>query len=191
MRAFIAIEASPEVRAAVASLVDELEGRVPKVRWVAPENLHITLRFLGHTDERILQGLTDELKAMVARCAPFRLEFRGIGLFPSPRRARVMSALIAKPPRELEELYRSVESAVGHHGFPEERRTFKPHLTFARLRAPSAGLPKIQSELENRELGHASVDEVIVFESVLKRTGAVYRALARLPLKALMGANPT
>ncbi|HEY7697119.1 MAG TPA: RNA 2',3'-cyclic phosphodiesterase [Vicinamibacteria bacterium] len=182
MRAFIAIEVSAEVRAAVGALVAELEGRVPKARWIPAENLHLTLRFLGTTDEKTLRGLVDELGAGVAACAPFRLEFRGIGFFPSPRRASVMSALISEPPRELTTLYRSVESTVGRHGFPPERRRFTPHLTFARLRAPSASLLTIQAELENRVLGHASVNEVIVFESLLEPSGAVYHAWARLPL---------
>jgi 2'-5' RNA ligase len=182
MRAFIAIEVSAEVRAAVVALAAELESRVPKVRWIPPANLHITLRFLGTTEEKTLRALIDELGAMVAGCAPFRLEFRGIGFFPSPRRASVMSALISEPPPELKSLYRSVESTVGRHGFPPERRPFKPHLTFARLRAASAALLAIQEELENRLLGHASVNEVIVFESVLKPSGAVYHAWARLPL---------
>jgi len=182
MRAFIAIEVSAEVRAAVGALAAELENRVPKVRWIPSGNLHITLRFLGTTDDKTLRALVDELGAMVATCAPFRLEFRGIGFFPSPRRASVMSALISEPPRELNTLYRSVESTVGRHGFPPERRPFTPHLTFARLRASSPALLAIQAELENRVLGHAPVDEVFVFESVLKPSGAVYRAWARLPL---------
>jgi 2'-5' RNA ligase len=183
MRAFIGIEVSAEVRAAVGALAAELERRVPKARWVPPANLHITLRFLGDTNEKILGELADELGATVAACVPFQLEFRGIGFFPSSRRARVMSALVSKPPRELETLYRSVESTVGRHGFPPERRSFTPHLTFARLRTSSAAFPAIQAELENRALGHASVEEAIVFESVLKQSGAVYHARARLPLK--------
>jgi len=182
MRAFIAIEACTEVRAAVGALVDELEERVPTARWISPENLHITLRFLGWTTEERLGGLTEALKEVLTTCKPFALAFRGIGLFPTPRRARVISALVSKPPPELDSLYQSVEAAVGRHGFPPERRPFRPHLTFARLRASSPSLPGIQAELDHRELGRAAVDEVIVFESVLQQTGAVYHARARLPL---------
>ena len=183
MRAFIAIEASAKVRAAVSALVTELENRVQKARWIPPGNLHLTLRFLGNSDEKIASTLSDELGSIVSECASFRLEFRGIGFFPSPRRPRVLSALIPQPPRELQALYRRVEAAVSQHGFPPERRAFTPHLTFARLRSPSGDLREIQAELENRALGHVSVDEVIVFESVLKRSGAVYHAMARLPLR--------
>lgn len=183
MRAFIAIEASEEVRAAVSALVTELESRVPKARWIPPANLHLTLRFLGHADEKIVSALSDELEPIVSECVPFHLEFRGIGFLPSPRRPRVLSARIPQPPRELQMLYQRVEATVIEHGFSPEGRAFTPHLTFARLRTPGGDLREIQAELENRALGHASVDELIVFESVLKRSGAVYHARARFPLK--------
>ena len=141
------------------------------------------MRFLGNADDKIVDALSDELGSIVAECASFRLEFRGIGFFPSPRRPRVLSALIPQPPRELQTLVRSVEATVIEHEFPPERRAFTPHLTFARLRTPSCRLREIQAELEDRALGHAPVDEVIVFESVLKRSGAVYHARARFPLR--------
>jgi len=186
MRAFIAIEASAEVRAAVSALATELGDRVQKARWIPSANLHLTLRFLGDTDEAIASALSNELGPIVSECAPFRLEFRGIGFFPSPRRPRVLSALIPQPPRELHELYRRVEATVNEHGFPPERRAFTPHLTFARFRTPSGGLREIQTELQNRTFGHTSVEEVIVFESVLKRSGAVYHPRARLPLRGVV-----
>lgn len=182
MRAFIAIEASNEVRTAIGALIPELESRVAKARWIPPENLHLTLRFLGRTDERLLGKLSDELRSIAAECVPFHLEFRGIGLFPSPRRPRVLSVLIPEPPRELAALQRGIEATAVEHGFAPESRAFKPHLTLARLRGPAGGLRDIQAELAGRELGRAYVNEVTVFESVLKRSGAVYQARARLPL---------
>ena len=182
LRAFIAIEASTEVRAAVGALVNELKGRVTTARWIPAQNLHITVRFLGWTSEETLSELTEELRDVLAKCKPFLLEFRGIGLFPTARRARVISALVSQPPPELDLLHRQVEAAVYRHGFPAERRPFRPHLTFARLRSSTAALPRIQAELDQRSLGRAAVDVAIVFESALKQTGAVYHPRARLAL---------
>ena len=183
MRAFIAIEVSQEVRDAVSALVAELESRIRGARWVPPENLHLTLRFLGNVEDRFLGGISDELKPVVAHCAPFRLELRGIGLFPSPRRPRVLGALIPQPPRELLGLQRQLEGSLVKQGLPPLERVFNPHLTFARFRKSGGDLRRIQAELESRALGFVSVDEVIVFESMLKASGAVYHARARFPLR--------
>ena len=182
MRAFIAIEASQEVRDAVTVLVAELESRMRGARWIPPQNLHLTLRFLGNIEGEAAAAISDELRSLAARYAPFRVELRGIGLFPSPRRPRVLGALIPQPPRELLLLQRQLEDMVVEQGFPPEERAFAPHLTFARFRKPGGDLRRIQSELDSRALGFLSVDEVIFFESALKRSGAVYHARARLPL---------
>jgi len=182
MRAFIAVEGSVELRDAIADLEAELDERVPNARWVPPENLHLTVRFLGNTEENMVDALTEDVRSAVATCPPFSLSFRGIGLFPSPRRPRVISVLIPAPPRELEELYRKVEAAAIAHGFPPESRAFRPHLTFARLKKNTRALRGIEERLANRSFGEAWVREVIVFESVLRRSGAVYHARARLPL---------
>jgi 2'-5' RNA ligase len=183
MRAFIAIDISDEVRAAVCALAGELRKRVTGARWVLPENLHLTLRFLGEAEERLLEEMSTELVSTTARFAPFHLEFRGIGAFPSPRRPRVLSATVARPPEELARLHEHLEALARKHGFRPEERAFSPHLTFARLRKPGKELRLIQSELGDRALGVALIEEVVLFRSILKPTGAIYHALARFPLR--------
>jgi RNA 2',3'-cyclic 3'-phosphodiesterase len=186
MRAFIAVDVSEEVRESVASLVRELDRRVSGARWISSQNLHLTLRFLGATDERALGAIRSGLQSIASRVPPFRLVFEGVGLFPSSSRPRVAAALVAHPPQELQDLQRQVEEMAVVHGFPRQDRAFSPHLTFARFRKPDRELRRIREELVDRPLGAAAVEDVVLFQSNLKRSGAVYQALARFPL----GAHP-
>jgi 2'-5' RNA ligase len=181
MRAFIAVEISEEVRDAVRLLVSELRKFVQGARWIPPENLHMTLRFLGEADEKRLREMSIELEATAARFAPFRLELRGLTPLPN-RRPRVLCVAVSNPPDEIQGLHEQIEGVVRKHGFPPEERGFKPHLTFARFRKPEKELRLMESGFEDRVVGAFRVDDVVLFRSTLKPSGAVYDAMARFPL---------
>jgi len=182
MRVFAALDVSAEVRQAVGALVQELQTRVRGARWIPAANLHLTLRFLGETDAKRVSEISEKLESITAQSPPFRLEFRGVGFFPSPRRPRILCAIVARPPRELLHLHQQTEAMAVAHGFPSEPRTFSPHLTFARLQKPAGELRKIETELEDRHLGVIPVEEVILFQSMLDANGAQYQVLGRFPL---------
>ncbi len=182
MRAFIAVEISEEVRDAVRLLVSELRKSIKGVRWIPAENLHLTLRFLGDADEKRLREMSLELEATVARFAPFHLQFRGLAVLPSPRRPRVLCVTVTDPPQDIHGLHEQIEGVARKHGFPPEERRFKPHLTFARFRKPEKELGLIRSGFEDRVLGVVRVEDVVLFGSTLKPSGAVYDAMARFPL---------
>ena len=182
MRAFIAVEISPEVRDAVRRLVLELRESVMGARWIAPEDLHLTLRFLGEADGKRLRDMSSELEATAARFSPFRLEFRGLTALPSSRRSRVLCVAVTDPPHEIHVLHQYIEGVVRKHEFPPEDRGFKPHLTVARYRKPKKGISLVPSGFEDRAVGVVPVEDVVLFRSTLKPSGAVYDAMARFPL---------
>lgn len=174
-RVFVAIGLPPEVRAAIGSYVSDLSlcGSI-----VPPENLHITLRFLGEVDEvsfdRLLAGLD-----LADWPSPFRLRVGGVGAFPSARNATV-AWLGVEDDSALYRLFETVDDVCEQAHLGREERPFRPHLTVARLRPPVdlRGLIAAAPGFSAR----CSVDAVTVFRSEKDRGTLRYQPLERFPL---------
>jgi len=191
MRLFIAIDLPDKVRRALGELMDELRKKCPEARWVRPEGMHITLKFLGYVKDddggKQLASIRAAL-ATIRSSAPVDMRFRGIGFFPSPRRPRVVWCGIEASPN-LVQLAADLDRVLEPLGFPPEKRAFVPHLTLARFNeahpsgkhARSASgreeLVRAAEALASRELGVTRQTEFYLFESVLKRSGAEYKKL--------------
>lgn len=175
-RIFVGLGLAPEVRAAVDSYVRSLPLARPTV---PPQNLHITLRFLGSIDEvafdRLLAGLDTAHWP-----PPFRIRLRGVGAFPSARRATVAWLGVDDPSGGLSELWWTVDEVCESAGLGHEDRPFRPHLTIARLRPPM-DMHRIIDELPVVDLG-TTLDAVTVFRSQFGHGGPVYESLERFPL---------
>lgn len=184
IRTFIAVEIPDTVRKKLVRDIDALREHAPLVKWAKPENLHLTLRFLGDVKENDLDELFDAVSDAVAESEPFALEIRGIGAFPNWRHPRVVWAGCAEGDREASRLAGLVESACVDLGYERERRPFRAHLTLGRVKEPShaLGLYDAAKMLEDKPFGYVDVDEVVVFMSSLRRTGPVYAPMARIPL---------
>ena len=182
MRAFIGIEVSEAVRDASVRLASELRKSVKGARWIPPTNLHLTLRFLGETDEKRLKGMSQELVTTGAECVAFQLKLQGLIALPNVRRPRVLCVAVTNPPHEIGWLHGAVEEIARKHGFPREERNFQPHLTVARFRKPEKELGPILSGLEHRVIGVVRVSDLVLFRSTLKPSGAVYGVVRRFPL---------
>jgi 2'-5' RNA ligase len=191
LRIFIAVEVPPGIQNAIAqstaSLKEALPGRL--VRWVAPQNVHLTLKFLGDVFSSNLERLAEALKGEAASHAPFPMSVGGLGAFPNPRRPRVIWIGLEAPPA-LDVLWRGVEAAVARLGYPAEGRPFSPHLTIGRVgqNGSVSDLQRIRSLLENTTVGAIGtfrVDTVHIFKSDLQSGGAVYTQLYALPLKSM------
>jgi len=137
----------------------------PKAKWVRPENLHVTLKFLGTTEQDKLAAVREALAA-IRSPEPVTLEFRGLGFFPNGKRARVFWAG-AESTANLRALAGDIDLGMHLLGFPLEERSFTPHLTLARFDPP--GLPPIAREFH-------------LIESRLKPAGAEYTTLQSFPL---------
>lgn len=188
IRAFIAIEMSPEIRRRLDQVSDELKQRLKDipVRWVPVENIHLTLKFLGDVSVANLEVLKKILQSEIAGHHPFEMSVGELGAFPSNRRPRVIWVKV-EAPAELEAVQRGIETESTRLGYAREERAFSPHLTLGRVsrNASSRDIRKISEVLDSYKvgfLGAARVQAVHLFRSDLKPGGAVYTCLFTVPL---------
>ncbi|HXJ93336.1 MAG TPA: RNA 2',3'-cyclic phosphodiesterase [Terriglobia bacterium] len=184
MRAFVAIDLPDEIRAALAREQARLKAACAHhrhVRWTRPEGLHLTLRFLGEIEQAQAASAIAAFQGL-GRFDPFKVEVKGFGFFPDPRRPRVFWVGL-QAPASLTELAARVEAALEPLGFPGEHRPFKPHLTLARFDRPQspAALAEATEGSSVRSFGQFEVSEFFLFESRLRLGGAEYFKLARFP----------
>jgi 2'-5' RNA ligase len=191
MRAFIAVNIAADVLSEIDALVESIKGRVRGARWVAAANRHLTLRFLGEADAKVLSAFTAAVESSCREYESFTLEVRGIGFFPSAKKPRILWAGITRPPLVLGQLQNELEEAARRHGFEPERRRFSPHLTLARFRRPEydPALIELAWELEGHAFGVSPVTETVLYQSILKPQGAEYRVLHRFPLEGTTERN--
>ncbi len=177
-RLFVGIPFPEDVRAALAGLCAGLPG----AKWVAPENAHLSLRFIGEVGKDDADDIHHALERISAPA--FDLVIAGIGCFQTGRKVRVLWAGIEKEPLLLR-LQEKVESAVVRAGFEPERRKFKAHVTLARFRN---GAPdRVGAFIENHNrfgAGPFHVDHFTLYRSHLGNAGPHYEALAEYPLEA-------
>lgn len=181
VRTFVAIELPAGLRDALGSI--PAAASLPagtSVRWTPPENLHLTLRFLGDTPEELLDPLSRALDAIAAGAPSFELELGGAGAYPEARTARVLWVGLVDADRKLRRLRNQVEAAVRGLGWKREGRPFQPHLTLARLRRPTR-LPA-GGWIETVPRCGFAVKEVALIRSTLKPAGAEYDVLHRASL---------
>ena len=184
MRLFVALELPAAVRENLAALLKALRAVSPQTRWVRPENLHLTLKFMGEVPETEFAVIRNALAAARSD-QPVALEFRGLGFFPNEKRPRVFWAGIEASPN-LKTLAAEIDRAAEKLGIPREQRPFAPHLTLARFEPPE--LPeKLRSAIEEnaaREFGSFRTNQYLLIESKLKPSGAGYTTLESFPFAA-------
>lgn len=187
LRAFIAVEIPRAIQLAIQQATSPLRNELGShVRWTPPENIHLTLKFLGDISPASADDLTRAIGVAVETIPAFDIHVGGFGSFPNFKRARVLW-VGTQPPTELDALYREVESACGRLGFAPESRGFSPHLTIARVKedGSAADRNKIFRLLEATTidvLGAVRVDSAHLFKSELKPSGVVYTKLFSAPL---------
>jgi len=191
LRTFIAIEIPARIQDAIAQSTASLRNALPRtlVRWVAPQNVHLTLKFLGDVSSTNLEQLAGSIQVKAASHTTFSMSVGGLGAFPNPRRARVVWIGIEAPP-VLESLRSGLEAAVAQLGYAPEGRLFSPHLTIGRLgqNLSASDNQFIRSALEAVKvglLGTLRVEAVHIFKSDLRPGGPIYTRLYTLPLKPL------
>ena len=177
MRLFVAIEIPDEVRRNLTQLVREFRTASPETKWVRPENLHVTLKFLGASDMEKSEQVKSALSS-IHSTQSVKLEFRGIGFFPNSKRPRVLWIGIASS-SNLSTLAAEMDSSLHKLGFPLEDRKFTPHLTLARFDHAllSPALRAAIAENASRQFGTFSTGQFHLIESKLKSTGAEYTTL--------------
>lgn len=179
LRLFIGLDLPSSVKQELAAMA----SGVAEARWIAPENLHLTLRFIGDMEE----GEAEELDILLqsVKAPSFSLALSGVGCFESRGRVRQIWAGVAKEPA-LESLHKKIEQALIGSGLKPEGRKFTPHVTLARLKGAPAMSAK--SYLEYHAAFQTEVFEVnyfTLYQSHLSHKGATYQVLADYPLNSL------
>lgn len=188
LRSFVALEVPSRIQAALADSTASLRQALPRplVRWVEPNNIHLTIIFLGDVPPARLEQLADAIRDETKMHGPFDLSVRGLGAFPHVRKARVIWIGLEAPPG-FATLVRGVQAAAAKLGFVLEERPLSPHLTIGRVgqHATAVELQHVHAALEASSIGVIGtfrVEALQVFKSELKPGGPVYTRLYSLPL---------
>ena len=184
MRLFVALEIPSTVRGNLADLLKTLRAVSPQTRWVRPENLHVTLKFIGEVPEARLTAIRMAL-SQVHFDQSVTLDFRGLGFFPSEKHPRVLWAGIEASPN-LKTLVAEIETIMEKVGIPREKRPFSPHLTLARFE-PRRLTEKLRAAIQEhaaRNFGSLRTNQFHLIESKLKPSGAGYTTVESFPFAA-------
>lgn len=186
IRTFIAIDLPSEVRNRIASFQADLKKCGADVRWVKPDSIHLTLKFLGETEEGIVDSLAGAVAEKIKSFAGLNLSLDQTGVFPNRNRPRVCWVGLAGDLAKLAEIQKAVDEAASGFGFERDERKFSPHITMGRIKS-SRAKDRLIEALDNLqpERPEFKAEELYLIKSDLKPSGATYTKLARLPLEGL------
>jgi 2'-5' RNA ligase len=184
VRAFVAVDIGDEVRREVTRVVSTLTAKLeavkkpPRVAWVRPHALHVTIKFLGELDPSDVERIQDLLAPPIPM-EPFQLDWRGIGTFPSNRHPRALWLGVINGAAPLARLEAEVSRRLaGERAVEIEDRAFLPHLTIGRVKMAGEGIdwPKLLQAVEVKRAS-STVDRVTLYRSVLSQHGPNYTGL--------------
>jgi len=187
MRCFIAIELDEQIKHQLTVAQDLFRQLDGKISWVKPEQMHLTIKFLGSLPESKIADISEAMKTAISKThiKPFEFTIEGLGAFPQRGAPRVLWAGVTLT-KKKKKLHKSIDAELSLLEIPPDEREFTPHLTLARIRnkiSPQA----CRNIIENNAgfiAGVQRVEHVILFASELKPTGAVYTPLAKANLTA-------
>jgi 2'-5' RNA ligase len=183
LRCFIAVEIPGPVKRSLGDMIANLKKSGSDVKWLPPENIHITLKFLGSTDESLLEKIKGSLSKKFSPYSPFYITISGVGCFPDERRPRVVWVGTHESSGHVRDVHKAIEAEMAKFGFPVEEREFSPHLTIGRVkgRKGMAALMKMLDAYRQVSFGDLEVGGVTLMKSELNPAGAKYFPLAEIP----------
>jgi len=186
IRSFIAIDLPEETLQKLAAIQEQLKQSRAGVRWVKPGSIHLTLKFLGNIHPTQVDDIAAAAAQVVEADSPLTLCSAGLGAFPSQHKPRVIWVGLGGEIERLADIQANLEKALEPLGFAREGRGFRPHLTIGRVkdRHRLQSLIEAMSTLELPEFNSFDADEIILYKSDLRPTGAIYTKLHRMPLAA-------
>jgi 2'-5' RNA ligase len=193
MRTFIAIEIPAEIKTALSGLQTELRRAGADVSWTKPDNIHLTLKFLGEIEERLVNEIERACVGVAAEFQPFKLDLTGAGVFPNARQPRVLWAGLSGEIEKAVKIQRRLDERLMALGFDREEKSFRPHLTIGRVKWNKMASCSTRSDRLRELLALAdsyqlpelsfSVKEIVVMRSELHPAGARYTSLARAEMR--------
>ncbi len=194
VRLFVACEVPDDIKETIGEVIEGLRQKSGSdVRWIRPEGVHVTLKFLGEVPTKKLPAVKLAIQEAVVGHSPFELEFSQIGTFGGREGLRIMWVGIAGDVLRLEALVRAVNAALAVVGFEPERRPFRPHLTLGRVRDEVPTRRRAEIEVAVGKSGVPQVSwrtaQVSLMRSRLTSSGATYEVLATFPLRVIAQPN--
>jgi len=187
LRTFIAIDLGKPIRDRLVALQEALGRSAPGVKWVEPDNLHVTLLFLGEVDQREIAEVCRVVSETAASQPAFALTVGGTGCFPNARRPRILWAGLSAGTPEVVALHDALEPPLLELGcYRREERKYSPHVTLGRIRSerPPDGLEKALAKHQAWHAGETTISEIHVMASELTPNGPTYTVLSRAALGA-------
>jgi 2'-5' RNA ligase len=180
MRLFIALDIPADVRAGLTNYMERARALASEARWARVEGLHVTLKFVGHVDDALVEQIKAALRSVKA--APFEVKFTGVGFFPNPGTARVFWAGVDGDDH-LPRLAASIDAALEKMGFTRETKPYHPHLTLART--SSRPLRELKPLLADPppQFGTMTAREFFLYQSQPQKGGSKYTKLERFELQ--------
>jgi len=184
IRTFVAANLASGLKETMAQGQERLKAARADVTWVKPENLHLTLKFLGQVEETRIPAVSEAVAAAARGYGSFRLVLGGLGAFPQPRAARVVWIGVSEGAQALSALQARVEGGLESLGFPREERLFTAHLTLGRVRGPRhrEQLAVALTSTPAGPLGEMMLHRIDLMKSDLGPGGARYSVLQSFPL---------
>ncbi len=187
IRVFIAIELAHDILSKIGRLQTRMKQDIPKglVRWVRPEGIHLTLKFLGDAPASRVADIAGAMRSACVSVPAFGVEIGGLGCFPNTGRPRVIWVGVDEPRAILTRLHERIDRHMAGLGFPPEKRPFNPHLTLGRVKGRNREQAQALGEYVARgkaRVGHIEIASVGLIRSELLPGGAVYTRLAQAPL---------
>lgn len=188
IRAFIAVELPAELKQFLTRLQIRLkEDKQPRIKWVNPDSIHLTLKFLGNITPAMVEPITQAMNDAAQKTAPFKLNIQQPGAFPSLKRVQVVWVGLGGEVEKVKQLYQLLEANLTRLGFAAEQRSFKPHLTLARLGNEVAAeqrqyLGELIAGTEAKTDIVIEVDSISLMKSQLTREGAIYSRISSVRL---------
>lgn len=181
MRTFIAIELEEEIKKSLSEVYAELKKSDEDIKWVNPQNIHLTLKFLGEVPEQKIPRIAQLLKELAGATKPFTIEIKNIGGFPNLKSPRVIWANLEKGKEELTQLALTIEDALVSLKFPKENRVFSTHFTLGRVRyiKDRQGFQRKVEQIQFPPLSQ-EVKSIILFKSTLTPKGPIYEKLSEV-----------
>lgn len=188
IRSFIAIELPQELKLELGRLQASLKVDKPRIKWVNPEGMHLTLKFLGNVPATSINDITQAMTESAAKVSPFKLEVGHLGVFPNMKRVQVVWVGLGGELDRIKQLHKLLEINLSRLGFAAEKRPFSPHLTLARVGNEASpderqrfGELIATTSFETDKV--IPVNSIVFMKSQLTSQGAIYTKIGLAELK--------
>ena len=185
IRAFIAIPLDSNIQHSIEHIQDHLKQTNNDVKWVKPENIHITLKFLGDVKQEQINSVKGALAIFTQNMRPFEVELSRLGAFPNIDRPRTLWVSLNDSKQRLSRIAVSLEKALDKIGFQGDQKSFSPHITIGRIRS-SKNIDALSQSASNYQISEnctQTISKIILFQSTLCSEGPIYKSLYQIKLK--------